>query len=77
MKVAKKHCQGRVIMFLEGGYDLQALSESIYNTLLAMRGQGTPISEKAPAEDSRIAKYMNTLLKETRTLLKPWWKLRQ
>jgi acetoin utilization deacetylase AcuC-like enzyme len=77
MEVAKKHCQGRVIMFLEGGYDLQALSESIYNMLLAMNGQGTPIHEKAPAEDPRITKYMNTLLRETKTLLKPWWKLRQ
>jgi acetoin utilization deacetylase AcuC-like enzyme len=75
MEVAKKHCQGRVIMFLEGGYDLQALSESIYNTLIAMSGQGTPIHEKALNEDPRIAKYVNTLLKETKTLLKPWWNI--
>jgi acetoin utilization deacetylase AcuC-like enzyme len=77
MEVAKKHCQGRVIMFLEGGYDFQALSESIYNTLLAMNGQGTPIHEKAPVEDPRIVKYMTTLLKEAKALLKPWWKFKQ
>ena len=64
-------------MFLEGGYDLQALSESIYNTLLAMSGEGTPIHEQAPKEDPRIVKYLNILLKETKTILKPWWKLRQ
>jgi acetoin utilization deacetylase AcuC-like enzyme len=75
IEVAKKHCQGRVIMFLEGGYDLQALAESIFNTLVAMSGKGSPIHEKAPAEDSRISKYMATLLKDTKTLLKPWWKI--
>ncbi len=74
MEVASKYCDGRVIMFLEGGYDLQALSESIFNTLSAMSDQGTPIHEKAPTEDPRIPKYMNTLIKETKLLLKPWWK---
>tara|TARA_B110000914_G_scaffold222681_2_gene236654 strand:+ start:1161 stop:2114 length:954 start_codon:yes stop_codon:yes gene_type:complete len=27
--IANKHCQGRIISFLEGGYDLVALSESV------------------------------------------------
>lgn len=73
-KVAKKHCNGKVIMFLEGGYDLQALEESIFNTLVAMSSQGEPIQEKGPDEDSRISKYITTLLNETKALLKPWWK---
>jgi acetoin utilization deacetylase AcuC-like enzyme len=73
MEAANKHCQGRLVMFLEGGYDLQALTESIYNTLIAMSGQGTPVHEKSPTEDPRISKYMTTLLNEVRGLLKPWW----
>ncbi|MCB1309363.1 MAG: histone deacetylase, partial [Leptospiraceae bacterium] len=28
-EVADSHCQGRIISFLEGGYDLQALAESV------------------------------------------------
>lgn len=75
MELAEKYCNGRVIMFLEGGYDLQALSESIYNTLVAMSHHGTPIHEKAPAEDSRISKYVQRLLNELKTLLKPWWNI--
>ncbi|MFW9935046.1 MAG: histone deacetylase family protein [Candidatus Thorarchaeota archaeon] len=74
MKVAKNYCDGKVIMFLEGGYDLQALEESIFNTLVAMSSQGEPIQEKGPDEDPRISKYVNTLLNETKNLLKPWWK---
>lgn len=75
MKAAKKHCHGRVVMFLEGGYDLQALAESVYNTLIALSGQDTPIHEKGPTEDSRISKYLTTLLSEIKTLLRPWWKI--
>jgi len=29
VEIAKRHSEGRVISFLEGGYDLLALSESI------------------------------------------------
>ncbi len=75
METAEKYCNGRVIMFLEGGYDLQALSESIYNTLVTMSCQGVPIPEEAPAEDPRISPYLQKLLSELKTLLKPWWNI--
>ena len=35
--IANTHSQGRVISFLEGGYDLQALSESIIEHLNALK----------------------------------------
>ena len=37
VNLGKIHCKGRVISFLEGGYDLQALSESIKYHLLALK----------------------------------------
>jgi acetoin utilization deacetylase AcuC-like enzyme len=36
VEIAKIHCQGRVISFLEGGYDLMALSESIKEHLYGL-----------------------------------------
>ncbi|MDC1536726.1 histone deacetylase family protein [Candidatus Thioglobus sp.] len=36
VEIAKRHCNGRVISFLEGGYDLQALSECIEAHLEAL-----------------------------------------
>jgi acetoin utilization deacetylase AcuC-like enzyme len=33
--IARKHCQGRIVFVLEGGYDLPALSHSVRNTLRA------------------------------------------
>jgi len=37
IEIANIHCQGRVISFLEGGYNLLALSESIKEHLLALK----------------------------------------
>ena len=73
VETAEKHCQGKVVVFLEGGYDLRALAESICNTLIAMNRQGTPVHEKVPHEDPRIHKYITTLLGETKKILRPWW----
>ena len=36
VEIANIHSQGRVISFLEGGYDLLALSESIKQHLLGL-----------------------------------------
>jgi len=36
VELANKHCNGRIISFLEGGYDLTALSESIKKHLKAL-----------------------------------------
>ena len=36
VEIANIHCQGRVISFLEGGYDLIALSESIKEHLFGL-----------------------------------------
>ena len=35
--LANIHSNGRVISFLEGGYDLLALSESVHNHILALK----------------------------------------
>ncbi len=39
MKVAKKHCNGRLIIELEGGYDVDALARSNYNIVRALQGE--------------------------------------
>ncbi len=35
-RFANRFCQGRIISFLEGGYDLNALAESVYRHLLCL-----------------------------------------
>jgi acetoin utilization deacetylase AcuC-like enzyme len=38
LDLAEKHCSGRVVSTLEGGYDLQALAASVAVHVLAMMG---------------------------------------
>jgi len=33
---AEKHCKGRIVSFLEGGYDIQALAESVEEHVTAL-----------------------------------------
>ncbi len=75
METSYQICNGNVIMLLEGGYDLKALSESVYNTLIPMSGKGEVIQEKPPEEDPRIPKYVDKLLSVTRDALQPWWQI--
>ena len=39
VELSNIHCEGRIISFLEGGYDLVALSESIKFHLAALNGK--------------------------------------
>ena len=39
MEVAGRHCEGRIVSVLEGGYDLQALAMSVEAHLLALMGR--------------------------------------
>ena len=36
--LATRHCQGRIISTLEGGYDLRALGRSVVQHLIALGG---------------------------------------
>ena len=38
VRIAERHCGGRVVSTLEGGYDLQALAESSLAHVDALRG---------------------------------------
>lgn len=35
-KIAKKHCEGKILAFLEGGYNLSALTEGVMNMMEAL-----------------------------------------
>lgn len=45
---AANYCQGRYIVLLEGGYNLQALANGVINTAAAMLGHGAVVTEKIP-----------------------------
>jgi acetoin utilization deacetylase AcuC-like enzyme len=38
MAIANKHCQGRIVSSLEGGYNLNALANSVHAHVEALTG---------------------------------------
>ena len=41
--LANEICQGRIVFLLEGGYDLEALGESVASTYAGLLGDRKPI----------------------------------
>ena len=57
--VAEKHCQGRLVLTLEGGYDLEALAGSVHACVQVLAG-ATPPPLKADANRARQALQRST-----------------
>lgn len=69
---AKESCSGRVAIFLEGGYDLDALSEVITHTVGLFEGKKTPLKFNEVADKDCCEK--NSLL-SIMQMQKKYWSL--
>jgi acetoin utilization deacetylase AcuC-like enzyme len=67
LQLANETCQGRVVLLLEGGYDLDATAQSVHACLEVM---ATGRQDEFPQEAS-ISGY--AVLRRCRELLKPYW----
>jgi acetoin utilization deacetylase AcuC-like enzyme len=73
MEIAKKCCEERIIMVLEGGYDLTGLRESVKASLKKL-GE---IEYSVPNEGKKRKEMAETkeIIKSVRTVQKKFWKL--
>jgi acetoin utilization deacetylase AcuC-like enzyme len=51
VQVAEEHADGRVVAFLEGGYDPAALAASVVATLVALDGDGASLANALRPDD--------------------------
>ncbi len=72
MDIAKKHCRGRALFALEGGYDLQGLARSVQAVIMEMKGTPMygPDKTKTPSSGA-----VQSAVKVKRTLEKYWGNL--
>lgn len=54
-KLADEHCKGRIVLLLEGGYNLQTLSACATAALRALRAEEPPIDPFGPCPDPPVA----------------------
>ncbi len=70
MKLAEKHCQGRILFTLEGGYHLDGQAKGVKSVLNALTGPSLPPQDKGPASGTT-----ERILDHVRTTQRPFWKL--
>jgi len=69
LDIAEKHCNGKVLFVLEGGYDLKGLASSVRAVIMELKGQSVYPYEKK-GEPSTTIVQMTTIIKR---LLIPYW----
>lgn len=70
MNLAEKHCEGRILFTLEGGYNLAGQAKSVKSVLNVLTGQPLPPVETGIASDTT-----ERILERVRTTQRPFWKL--
>ncbi len=72
-EAAGRWCGGRVVLVLEGGYDLRGLSRSVEATLRTVAGLGTPQASHKPPEVPYAV--VRERLRKARRALSQYWAL--
>ena len=67
-------CEGRLVVVLEGGYNLDALALSVENTILALRGREIREHDEEPPplhpdQDERVTQYLDHAIEQHRQRL--------
>ncbi|HWE23582.1 MAG TPA: histone deacetylase [Myxococcales bacterium] len=66
-QIADRHCPGRLVLTLEGGYDLQALSRSVRGCIEVLAGA------EAPPLRGQVSRAAHAL-REVRAAQAPYWR---
>jgi acetoin utilization deacetylase AcuC-like enzyme len=69
LDIASKHCNGKMLVALEGGYDLDGLTKSVRAVIMEMRG--VPLDMPIQGEPCKGVMQTVASVKEA---LKPFWK---
>ena len=65
MKIASEFCQDRIVFCLEGGYDLNALADSVYACCAVMSGHAPPETSSMGDDPRATMKYIREHLNRT------------
>jgi len=73
-EIAEKYAKDRILITLEGGYEIDKQAKAVYNCLQVLNSSDKLIEEKPRTSDNDVLNYVNNKvipnLKET---LKPYW----
>jgi len=70
MRIAEAHCQGRILLTLEGGYHVEGQARSVKCVLEALAGETGP-----PVDAGTASQTTERILEQVRACQRPYWKL--
>jgi acetoin utilization deacetylase AcuC-like enzyme len=74
MELTRELCQSRLVLALEGGYNADALRDSVAAVLLELNGRSSlPAGKVQQSEDNQLQKIEKTI-EQVRAIHKKYWK---
>ncbi|TFF90940.1 MAG: histone deacetylase [Promethearchaeota archaeon] len=74
-QLANEICDGRLIILLEGGYNLDAISRSIVNIIYELADMPEKLDDDGKHEPDKIINYTSELIKRIKSELQSYWEL--
>lgn len=75
-EIAKKYSNDRLLITLEGGYEVDKQAKAVYNCLQVLNNSDDLIEEKERKSDSDLLHYVNSkLIPALKEYLSPYWNL--
>ena len=75
VELAERHCAGRLVAVLEGGYSLKYMPRCFVNTMAAFMGAPPPYKARRTTSDDATRSYVEGLLSRVRRVLSRYWPL--
>ena len=73
-EIAKKYAKDRILITLEGGYEIDKQAKAVYNCLQVLNNNNQLIEEKSRESDKDVLNYVsNKVIPNLKDSLKPYW----
>jgi len=73
-EIAKKYASDRILITLEGGYEIDKQAKAVYNCLQVLNNNNHLIEEKSRESDNDVLNYVNNkVIPKIKDSLKPYW----
>jgi acetoin utilization deacetylase AcuC-like enzyme len=73
-EIAKKYSKDRILITLEGGYEIDKQAKAVYNCLQVLNNNNHLMQEKSRESDNDVLNYVsNKVIPNLKDSLKPYW----
>ncbi|NVM17818.1 MAG: histone deacetylase [Candidatus Lokiarchaeota archaeon] len=73
-EIAQKYAKDRILITLEGGYEIDKQAKAVYNCLQVLNNKNQLIEEKSRDSDKDVLNYVNNkVIPNLKDSLKPYW----